>query len=74
MFDLHCAEWFETRKLCFNSSAEGGIVFRAHLKSEFKVRTHEQDFVTSQLVWEPVMVQDATYSLSLQCTYTETLA
>ncbi len=33
----------------------------SHLKSEFKTYLYKQDFVTSQLVWKPIMIQNAVY-------------
>ena len=47
MFELH----FDTRRLFSHS---------AHLKSEFNLSSDKHEFMTSQPVWIPIMVQNAT--------------
>lgn len=54
---------FDTRRQFSNLSAEGKNIIWANLKYPFTMCTYKQNFVISQLVWKPITVQYAAYSI-----------
>lgn len=58
---MHVAE-FDSRRLFSRSSVEVEKFLCAHLKSDFKVCVPKHDFMMSQLVRKPIMVQYANYT------------